>query len=302
MPIQLPPLTRRTFLGAAASVGAAAAGVAFASRSALAAPKLDPHRFALFSDTHIAGDKALVKNNVHLSKNLETVVADVLKCDPLPANLLVNGDLALLTGQSADYATFLELITPIRQAGIAIHLLLGNHDDRANFWKAAPAAEKKPIEERHVAILETPRANFFLLDTLDQVNKTPGVVGENQLAWLSRELDSRANRPAIVFTHHHPENLVKVAGITDVEALNKVLDERRQVKAHFFGHTHVWLTAERQGIQRVNLPPVAYVFTPGKPNGWVDLQLREDGMTVELRSVDPKHADHGQKKDLAWRK
>jgi len=302
MPIQLPPLSRRAFLGAAAVTGAA-----IASRPLFAAPTLDPHRVALFSDTHIAGDKALVKNGVHLSKHLETCVADVLRCDPLPANLIVNGDLAMLTGEAADYVTFLELIEPIRKAGITVHLLLGNHDNRATFWKAASAAEKKlaekkPVEEKHVAILETPRANFFLLDTLDQVNKTPGTLGESQLAWLGRELDSRATRPAIVFTHHHPENLVKVAGITDIEGFNKALDGRRQVKAHFFGHTHVWLTANREGIHRVNLPPVAYAFTPGKPSGWVDLQLRDDGMTIELHAIDPKHADHGQKKELAWRK
>jgi len=76
---------------------------------------------------------------------------------------------------------------------------------------------------------------------------------------------------------------------------------RTQVKALVFGHTHDWHHYERDGVQFVNLPPTAWLFKAGRPRGWVDLNLTETGATFELRSLDTKHPEHGQKLDLKWR-
>ena len=53
-------------------------------------------------------------------------------------------------------------------------------------------------------LVEGPRANWFLLDSLDEPNKTPGVLGDKQVAWLGQALDARANKPAILVAHHNP--------------------------------------------------------------------------------------------------
>jgi hypothetical protein len=73
------------------------------------------------------------------------------------------------------------------------------------------------------------------------------------------------------------------------------------VKALIFGHTHDWTSEQLEGVHLVNLPPTAYVFTAGRPNGWVDAYVRDDGMSLELRSLDEKHPEHGQKVELKWR-
>ena len=46
---------------------------------------------------------------------------------------------------------------------------------------------------------------------------------------------------------------------------------------------------------------VAYMFKKNQPSSWVMAQVKEKGITLELRSIDPKHNLHGQKIELAWR-
>jgi len=159
------------------------------------------------------------------------------------------------------------------------------------------------ITEHHVLRLSTPRANLILLDSLEATNKVPGVLGEGQLAWLAKTLDADASKPIIVFVHHHPISVVptKFPGLTDHKELLQCLMARKHVKALFFGHTHFWTHATQEGLHLVNLPPTAWVFAKEKPAGWVDARVRDDGVTLAIHTLDPKHADHGQVLDLAWR-
>jgi 3',5'-cyclic AMP phosphodiesterase CpdA len=262
---------------------------------------------ALLSDSHIAADKALVFNKVHLSENLGRCVAEVVALKDKPAFALLNGDCALKIGEQGDYTTFLELMKPLRDAGMAVHLTLGNHDDRETFWRAlgpSPLGKKSAVYGKHVTVVEAPQANWFLLDSLDEPNKTPGVLGEKQIAWLGKALDAQAAKPAIIVTHHNPPQAKygnHPGGITDWPALSDVILPRRQVKALIFGHTHDWTSEQLEGVHLINLPPTAYVFTAGRPNGWVDAYVREDGVSLQLRSLDEKHPEHGQKLDLKWR-
>jgi 3',5'-cyclic-AMP phosphodiesterase len=217
--------------------------------------------------------------------------------------MLVNGDCAYLKGQSGDYQQFLGLIDPIRQAGCPIHLAMGNHDDRKNFWEALPADTDrvKEIEERQVLVVESPRADWVMLDSLDKTNSTPGILGDPQLQWLAKELDQRTKKPVIVLVHHHPATGEKTQGLIDTQKLLDVLLPRRQVKALLYGHTHVWKVEKREDLHCVNLPTTAYVFRPGEPTGWVDAFLSETGMRLELRCLDNTHLKNREKHDLIWR-
>ena len=51
----------------------------------------------------------------------------------------------------------------------------------------------------------------------------------------------------------------------------------------------------------MNLPPVAYIFQPGEPAGWVHAMLEPNGIQLELRCVDPTHKSHGHVVKLQWR-
>jgi hypothetical protein len=300
MPIALPPLSRRRFLAGALAAGAGLA----APRGLFSAEKrLDPNRFALLADTHISGNRDEFVRGVNMTANLKQVSDEILSHDELPSAMLIDGDCAYLTGKSEDYSVLVDLLEPSRQAGLPVHLALGNHDHRERFWSALPRREGQPQAsfDRHVSVVRSPKANWFVLDSLDETNKTPGVLGEGQLTWLDGALREHADKPALVIVHHNPDERPNTSGLVDTKELVSLFDAHKHVKAFFFGHTHNWQVTEQSGVHFINLPPVAYVFAEGKPNGWVDVRLSDAGATLELRCLDTKHPKHGEKVELDWR-
>lgn len=304
MPIFLPPLSRRAFLGRSLLLTAGALMARSRGLAAAGAAQVDPHTWALLSDTHIVADRAKVARGINMAAQLTTVVQDVLAQPRRPVAALVNGDLSFNTGEAADYAAFVDLIAPLRAAQIPLHLALGNHDHRERFWAALrdDATARRPVADRQVAFVPAARANWFILDTLDKTNSTPGFLGETQLAWLARELDAHTDKPALVVTHHNPTLDPAKVSIIDEAALYAVLRPRRHVKAHFFGHSHRWsVTPDESGLHRINLPATAYVFEPTQPSAWVLAQLATRGIKLQLRCVDPTRREHGETRELAWR-
>ncbi len=294
MPITLPPLSRRGFAAAAvASLGALRAD----------GPAPAPERWALFSDTHIPADPAAQRGTVRMAENLRRCVTEALAWKP--ARALVNGDAALKNGQPGDYATFVGLLQPLRAAGVPIHATLGNHDHRENFLAGCAGLRhaERPVAAHHVGVVEGVHANWFLLDSLEKVDNTPGLLGKAQLQWLAAALDKRPGKPALIALHHHPVSLplIDVRGLQDADDLWEVVRGRRQVKALFFGHTHHWAQVQLAGIHLVNLPPTAYVFQKSDPNGWVELEVRPDGAGMVLRTLDPQHPKAGETHALKWR-
>lgn len=299
MPISLPALNRRQFLGASA---AGAAAFCLAGESLARDPQTDPNRFALLADTHIDGNRDTIARGVNMFQNLHKTCAEIQALPELPAAVLIGGDCAYLKGTSEDYANLMELIKPVRESGLPVHMAMGNHDNRERFWAAAGAADRDArLPERHALMLDAPHANLFLLDSLDVTNKTPGVLGETQLQWLTGALDAAADKPAIVMLHHNPDSRPEPSGLTDTAALFAAILPRRNVKALVFGHSHNWSLGVQDGLHLINLPPVAYVFGADKPNGWVNARLTANSMKLELRTLDATHPLHGQQTDLAWR-
>ncbi len=301
MPIHLPPLSRRTFLARSLVAGA---GLMLSPQLHAAGKKTDKNCWALFSDTHIAADRAQIARNTNMAANLTAVSTDLLALPERPADVFVAGDCAWNSGEPGDYATFASLLEPLRRERLPIHLLLGNHDNRERFWNAF-AQEKKarrPLADQQAALVKTPRVNWFLLDSLAKTLYTRGVAGFEQLNWLAKSLDENRDTAAVVLIHHNPDAGEKSIGLEDTEDLFKVIRLRTQVKACVFGHTHNWsVTQDPSGIHLVNLPPTAYIFREGQPSGWVRAMLAGDGMKLELRCVDQTRKDHGQVVDLKWR-
>jgi predicted phosphodiesterase len=301
MPLHLPSLTRRQFISQTLAGGAAI----LASRAGWAADAAE-ERWALLSDTHIAADPAQVARNINMAQHLRTAVAEVKAlAGSGVANVLVNGDCSLDHGEPGDYTTFLELTRPLREAGQAVHCLLGNHDERDVFWNAFREERGRPraVEGKQVSIVESGLANWFLLDSLEVTKATPGRLGETQIEWLTKQLDARAGKPALVFVHHDlaPRADSKKTGLLDAEALLAVLQPRKQVKAVFYGHTHTWRYADLDGLHLVNLPAVAYPFKAEEVTGWVDCRLKKDGVRLEVSATEKANPMHGNVRELSWR-
>lgn len=299
MPISLPPVSRRQFLSRA--VGAAASLLLCPSWSRAAE---NPHSWVLFSDTHIAGDPKLSNRGVNMAQNLAQAVREVLALSQPPAAVLVNGDCAYGTGTPQDYKHLAQLLEPLLESGTPIHLGLGNHDHRENFLagiKSANDGSRRPVKDKHVRLLRGERVNWFILDSLEQTNSTPGLLGFDQLEWLAGALDANRDQPAIVFVHHNP-GINGNMGLRDTVRLFEIIRPRRQVKAYIFGHTHQWrVEHEDSGLHLVNLPPIAYVFRDTDPSGWILANVSKTSMRLEFQSLNRAHAAHGTVVELPWR-
>ncbi len=303
MPVHVPPLSRRQFLAGGLAAGAALSAPGWLSAATKPA---EEDLFLLLADIHIPEHPEKAHRSVRSSDGLKQAIAQALTLDKRPHTAIVSGDCAFRTGEAADYRALSGLIAPLREGGMPTHFSLGNHDHRQHFLDAFPDAQaadaaQKLVAQKHVAVIETPQANWFLLDSLNRTNHTPGLLGPSQLAWLSRALDARPNKPAIVLAHHNPDPLLKTVGLIDTTALFQILEPRKQVKAYVFGHTHRWETAVLDGIHLINVPTTAWLFDLAQPRGFLTTRLLADRAVVTLHALDAKHAKHGQTVELKWR-
>jgi len=304
MPITLPAFTRRDILR-----NAAATGFGLLSAGHLQADDDKTELWCLLSDTHIAEDQAHVIRDVNVADHLRQVVKEVLRVQEKEKlfGLFVNGDLALKDGQPGDYATFAELVKPLRLSGIDVHLTMGNHDNREKCWEGCweLTTNKKMMPLRHLDVITSAVVNWVLLDSLDETDSTPGELGASQISWLDRALRDAPDRPTIIMVHHNPQGPVepgkKQTGLLDTDAFMRVVDRHHKVKAWIFGHTHSWeVRTKNSGLHLINLPPVAYTFGQDRPQGWVSARVDHKGMTLELRTLNLAHPLHGEKKRLEW--
>ncbi|WP_417851126.1 metallophosphoesterase family protein [Thalassoglobus sp.] len=305
MPIHLGSQSRRLFLK---NVSAASAAVVMSTtlRADEKATNIDDRFFALLSDTHISESPDGTARGINMTDNLKAVVAQIGQLPKRPANLMINGDCALSKGLPAEYQNFADCVKPLDDMGVHLHLTMGNHDDRETLYehmaKSRPA--ENPVPVKHVGVLEGQFANWFLIDTLIRPGHVAGEVGFEQLQWLTKQLDARPDKPAIVMGHHNPQ-FTKPAkggrwtGLWDTDALIEILQARPNVRALFYGHSHQWNRQKVGNLQLVNLPAVSYVFSEGVANGWVSAHLDEKSMKLQLHTMDPAHRQNNEQFEFA---
>jgi Icc protein len=295
-------ISRRSFLaGSALAVG----GWVLLPATGRAEGAVDPNRFVLMSDTHVCADRNAREHDCNPDEMIQQAVKDILELTPRPAGIIVSGDCVYLHGEKADYEALSEFLQPLRAAGIPLLLAMGNHDNRGNFqvvFSDAAILHGAVIEDRKAAVIETEHADWYLLDSLEKTDSTPGLFGGEQLAWLAGRLDKAPGKPALLVAHHTFRTAADDGGLKDSDAFLKVVVPRRQVKGYFFGHSHVWSLKRRDdGLHLVNLPANAWLFDDNQPRGFVDAQLQEGGCTLTLHCLNRADKRHGEKHRLDWR-
>lgn len=299
MPIHLGPGNRRAFLK---SVGVGAAALASVPSQA---DEVDANLVYLLNDTHI-GEKHPPASPV--PRHFREVVGEIVGLKRSPAAVLINGDLALKDGQPGDYRHFAKLIRPLRKARVNLHLTLGNHDHRQTFYEVLAEEQRSdpPVAAKHVSVVRTRHANFFLLDSLTKTMVTQGTVGSEQMKWLTQALDEHTDKPAIIVTHHNPrlggDPKHFPGGLIDSQALWSELEPRRHVKAYVHGHIHHWSLAKHRGIHIINTPATSYVGNKAvSTTGWTTARFDERGVTVKIATNDRTHRWNGETTKLKWR-
>jgi Icc protein len=302
--------TRREFLSGLAVGGASTVlGRGPSGRLLAAGAEAEsPGYVALLADTHVDADSLAEVGKTtkyNMTKNLEAAVADVLKQPERPKAAVVVGDLARSMGQTGDYERFLSLIRPLRDAGVPVHLAMGNHDDRDHFLDVLKPEADVPsaVESRYVGVADAAGLRLVILDSLEMPRQVGGKLHAPQRAWLAKTLDAQPKTPTLVMVHHNPA--VKKEDVphclADAEELLEILRPRAQVKALVFGHTHTWSLRGDDGLHLVNLPAVGYPFADAQPIGWCRLEPRADGATIVLRRNTAGHVDEHARVDLKWR-
>jgi Icc protein len=260
-------------------------------------PSCDPEytRWALLSDTHIATDPEDRYRGFYPYRNLQEVTAQIA-CD-LPDGLVVTGDLARLRGETEAYGNFKTLLSPIA-AQRPIHLALGNHDDRADFFRSfGPGYDDDgAVENKHVVATEMGPVRLIVLDSLLNVNWMTGRLGPEQRTWLETVLQTCDDRPTIVFLHHTLNG-----ELLDMRRLLEIIKPVPKIKAVVYGHSHRYGYREVAGIHLINLPTTKFTLCGHQPVGWVEARLTKDSGAFTLHAIGGDRENDGRTETLSWR-
>ncbi|MFC1738491.1 metallophosphoesterase family protein [Planctomycetota bacterium] len=312
-------ITRRSFISQF-SLTAAYAVIAFPCLSSCR--PLDENlsvtekSFALLSDTHVTahpdqmdyyyppieGDKG-----INLNSCFKRVTAELVALKSELSSAIICGDCARNNGSEEEYIRFRNIAEPLHQAGIQLYPAMGNHDNFENFNKimSEPSLPQSSVNSNYCYVVKSKNVNWFVLDS------SSGVHGSDQHKWLGDQLDKNPNKPALLVTHYpllfeHEkiEHPFIDSTLADTDELFEIITDRKQVKAVFVGHWHLWYLAKAHGIHIISLPSVSSSFRPVDPSGWVHIKTKDDAMTLTLNHSNPRnglHKDHGKNINLKWR-
>ncbi|CAN5152871.1 hypothetical protein BH23BAC1_BH23BAC1_49110 [soil metagenome] len=274
-----------------------AAGLAmlpFYAHSNVSLKNSDEAHFALLSDTHIPEDVENVYRGFYPYQNLKKIVPNVLKSNP--EAVLINGDVARLSGEKGDYRNVQQLIAPLAEK-LPVYMTMGNHDNRDHVKEIFNL--KREIEDQQVMVVETEPVRFLLLDSLLYVDKVAGLLGKNQRAWLDTFLKNSDNKPTVIFLHHTLGD--RDSDLLDVDRFFSIIKPHQKIKAIFYGHSHEYKYDTLEGIHLVNQPAVGYNFSDDQPVGWLTGIFSKEGVNLTLQAFDGNKAQDGKTTSLKWR-
>lgn len=213
-----------------------------------------PLRMIQISDTHLFGDtdKALV--GVPTETSLEAVI-DLIKRKAGKFDMIIHsGDL------TQDYSPrgYIRLAEMLSIFNVPIYCVPGNHDDPKVMADVYPY--QFVSSDRHIV---TDHWQMVLLDT-HKPNAVEGYLPLEQLKFLEECLVQHPDHHAIVLFHHQPipvgcrwlDNL----GLTNAEALWKIISKFPKVKTVLFGHVHQEYEQVMNDIKCYSTPSTCFQF------------------------------------------
>lgn len=274
-------LTRRSFLLGIATGAAAAVAPAAVARS-VERLRHDPDLTVLLADIHINGKK---DGEHYQPGELRKTIEEILTLDPLPARVVFFGDLARSNGCVADYTLARQCLQPLVDAGIALHLGMGNHDAHNPFFEVFPEYGRLTrVPGEVVFTVDAGAVDFIMLDILGGDRKTDGsCLSRAQQDWLAEALP-RWKKPVFVCSHYATW-CIDVGG----RNLSELLVESPMVAGYIHGHDHRW----RKDFVHLNWKSPRIVKTLCLPStghwgdiGWALLRTRGGQARVSLRQRD----------------
>jgi len=295
-------LDRRDFMKISAAAFAATASKALATPHSfqpvtIAAPGIEPFRFAYISDSHLYERKL----NDRFVNALLRAVDDVNRMDPQPDFVLYGGDLAQL-GAPGELDLGAAILKNLKAP---VKMMVGEHDwylDMGEKWKSLFGAERYSFDHKgvHFVVLNsvveedfwtarglTPQQRMSTVAGLDNQQQNPFTVGVEQRAWLENDLKKFGkDTPLVVFSHSPLYKYYKKWNFwtDDADEVQAILKRFERVTV-IHGHTHQLLSNKIGNIDFHGLLSTAWPW-PYAPEGLPEL-------TVQMNRPDPFNPHDG---------
>jgi len=192
-----------------------------------------PTLLVQLSDLHIGGNE----NGMDPIPRLEAVIEAVRSLPNRPDAVLVSGDLTD-DGAAAGYQVARELL---KRLDVPLHVIPGNHDDRARLREAFDLAGSG--DERINYSVKVGDLRVVAFDSIVP-GQDPGDFPPEQLRWLDEALGADPQTPTVLALHHMP----LTTGIPDWDEINLSAPQRDalagvvarhpQLRAIVGGHLH----------------------------------------------------------------
>jgi 3',5'-cyclic AMP phosphodiesterase CpdA len=254
-------------------------------------------KFAYISDSHLYKREL----NDRFVRSLLRAVDDVNALDPQPDFVLYGGDLAQL-GQREELELGAQILKSLKAP---VRMMVGEHDwylDMGARWRELFGEPNYSFEHKGVqfvvlnSVVEedfwtpaglTPMERMQTVAGLDNGKQRPFTVGEEQRAWLQKELAAvPKTKPLIVFSHSPLYKLYKQWNFwtDDAEQVQAILKPFRNVTV-IHGHTHQILTNRIGNISFHGMLSTAWPW-PYAPQGLPPL-------TIQMNRPDPFNSMDG---------
>jgi 3',5'-cyclic AMP phosphodiesterase CpdA len=183
-------------------------------------------------------------------QRLDKCLADIVKYHADAEFCAISGDLA----ERGEIEAYAALKKRLANFPLPVHLMLGNHDDRANFLKVfGGPAEGGFVQHR---VIRSGR-HFLFLDTLKGGSSSAGLLDGPRRSWLKNALAETNSAPVYIFMHHQPFSihhpLMDLIPLEDGEGFGDLL-KGHNVRHIFFGHAHRTISGQWRGISYSALP------------------------------------------------
>ncbi|MEJ7603604.1 MAG: phosphodiesterase [Kofleriaceae bacterium] len=227
---------------------------------------------AQISDLHITAGE-LIYGRVDTAQFLARAVSKLREIRP--AAVIVTGDL-VEGGTVGEYDRLRGLLAPL---DVPVHLLLGNHDDRAAFRNVFGGGEFIQFT------FDVGPLRVIALDTNDP-GEPGGRLCATRLDWLATQLATAGDRPVILALHHPPFvtglPAMDACGLAeaDAEALVAIVARHPRIERVICGHVHRPMTTRFAHTVAMTSPSVAHQFglvLDGRP---LAMTLEPPGFTL----------------------
>jgi len=229
-----------------------------------------------FTDPHLLSRQEGTLKGVPTLASLKLVLDRARQAISDPACVVVTGDLS-----HEETVAGYELLKEQLGDWVDRSLLIpGNHDQRNSMravFPTIPGRDDEPIWFRHEI------GAWRLLGLDSHVNgETYGALSTESLDRLVSQLDDDADRPTLLFMHHHPVAVgsawVDAIGLRQSDALAAVLARYPNIRGLFCGHIHQAFQGEFAGVTFHSTPSTAIQFAPGTEK--MQFDLRPPGFRV----------------------